>query len=194
MKQQHFFAMISRMKYINRWGLMNNTNYENLCEHSHQVAVLAHALVIIHNKRFQGNLNGERAALLGLYHDASEIITGDMPTPVKYFNTSIKQVYKDIEKHAENKLLSMLPEDLQPDYAAVLSYDEQDAPLWKFIKAADKLSALIKCMEELKLGNREFASAQESIQKALTDMHMPEVDLFMNEFLPSYSLTLDQQE
>lgn len=194
MDKNHFFAMTSRMKYINRWGLMNNTNYENISEHSQQVAILAHGLVVIHNKRFNGNLNQERAALLALFHDASEIITGDMPTPIKYFNPEINKAYKKIEKTAENKLLSMLPKDLQSEYESILSFTEKDKELWKFVKAGDKLSGLIKCIEELRFGNNEFSSAKESITKSLKEMNMPEVDMFMREFLPSYSLTLDEQD
>lgn len=193
MKIQHFFAMLSRMKYINRWGLMNNTKSENISEHSLQVGMLAHGLATIHNKRFGGSINSERAALLGIYHDCSEIITGDLPTPVKYFNPQIKDAYKKVEKVAQDKLLSMLPDDLKQEYASIVGYDEKDEDLHKYVKAADKLSALIKCIEELRLGNEEFTQAKNTITQALYDMHMPEVDIFMEEFLPSFSLTLDEQ-
>ncbi|MGN0559174.1 MAG: 5'-deoxynucleotidase [Acutalibacteraceae bacterium] len=193
MKTSHFFAMLSRMKYINRWGLMNNTTKENISEHSLQTAMIAHALVLIHNRRFGGDLNAERAMLLAVYHDTSEIITGDMPTPVKYFNPSIVSAYKAVEKTAQQKLLSMLPDDLQDDYRSVIIYDEKDKQLWKFVKAADKLSALIKCIEEIKMGNSEFTSAKKSIENAINNLNMPEAQVFMQEFIPSFSLTLDEQ-
>lgn len=193
MKTSHFFAMLSRMKYINRWGLMNNTTKENISEHSLQTAMIAHALVLIHNRRFGGDLNAERTMLLAVYHDTSEIITGDMPTPVKYYNPSIVSAYKEVEQVAQKKLLSMLPDDLQDDYRAVLIYDEKDKELWQFVKAADKLSALIKCIEEIKMGNGEFTSAKKSIEKAIDDMNLQEAQVFMQEFIPSFSLTLDEQ-
>ena len=185
--------MLSRMKYINRWGLMNNTTKENISEHSLQTAMIAHALVLIHNRRFGGDLNAERTMLLAVYHDTSEIITGDMPTPVKYYNPSIVSAYKEVEQVAQQKLLSMLPDDLQDDYRAVLTYDEKDKELWQFVKAADKLSALIKCIEEIKMGNGEFTSAKKSIEKAIDDMNLQEAQVFMQEFIPSFSLTLDEQ-
>lgn len=182
------------MKYINRWGLMNNTRNENISEHSLQVAMIAHGLVTIHNKRFGGELNGERAALLGIYHDASEIITGDMPTPVKYDNPEIIKAYKQVENVAQTKLVSMLPKDLQGEYTSILQYDEKDKELWKYVKAADKLSALIKCIEEMQIGNNEFSSARKTITKAIEELDMPEVEVFMQEFMPSFSLTLDEQK
>ncbi len=190
----HFFALMSRMKYINRWGLMNNTKNENICEHSLMVAMLSHALVTLSNKRFGTNLNAEHAALLGIYHDASEIITGDMPTPIKYFNPKISEAYKQVEKVAEEKLVSYLPEDLKPDFKPLLTICDEDKEYIPFVKAADKLSALIKCIEEEKLGNREFEKAQSSIRESLADMHLPYVDAFMEEFLPSFKLTLDEQD
>lgn len=190
----HFFAMMSRMKYINRWGLMNNTKTENICEHSLNVAMLSHALVVISNKRFNTNLNAEHAAVLGMYHDASEIITGDMPTPIKYYNPAISDAYKQVERVAEDKLVSMLPDDLQDDYKSLLTISEQDKDYIPFVKAADKLSALIKCIEEEKIGNREFSQARISITKTIEEMHLPYVDVFLAEFLPSYELTLDEQD
>ena len=190
----HFFAVISRMKYINRWGLMNNTKSENISEHSLMVAILSHALVEISNKRFGTTLNSEHAAMLGIYHDASEIITGDMPTPIKYFNPKIMKAYKQVERVAEEKLLSYLPQDLQESFASLLTISEEDKEYIPFIKAADKLSALIKCIEEEKLSNREFEKAQSTIMKSLTDMKLPYVDVFLTEFLPSFRLTLDEQD
>lgn len=194
-QQSHFYAMLSRMKYINRWGLMNNTRYENLSEHSLQVAMIAHCLVLIHNKRFGGNLNGERAALLAIYHDATEIITGDMPTPIKYFNPDIKNAYKDIEAQAANKLISMLPDDFKEEMEQIIGISgSDDEKLKLFVKAADKLSALIKCIEEIKMGNTEFEKAKESTKNALDKMNIPEVKVFEQEFLPSFYLTLDDQD
>lgn len=191
----HFYAMLSRMKYINRWGLMRNTQNESICEHSLEVAILAHALAVIHNRRFGGSVNPDRAATLAVFHDAPEIITGDLPTPVKYYNPSIQKAYKEVEKVAQNKLLSMLPEDFKQDYEALLFQEhEDDKILLKFVKAADKLSALIKCIEERKMGNAEFAKAEQTIRVSILDMNMPEVNYFITEFLPSYELTLDEQE
>ena len=191
----HFYAMLSRMKYINRWGLMRNTQQESICEHSLEVAVLAHALAILHNRRFHGHVNPERAATLANFHDAPEIITGDLPTPVKYYNPSIHRAYQEVEKVAQDKLLSMLPQDLQQDYTSLLFQEqEEDKQLLIFVKAADKLSALIKCVEERKMGNAEFAKAEQTIREAIYAMKIPEADCFMEEFLPSYELTLDEQE
>lgn len=189
-----FYAMLSRMKYINRWGLMRNTFTENIGEHSLEVAILAHALALIRNKKFGGRLNPERAALLGIYHDASEIMTGDLPTPVKYFNEELREAYRQVEELSALRLLSMLPEELQGEYAPVLFPKAEEGELWKIVKAADKLSALIKCMEEEKAGNREFSQAQAATQQALKEMAMPEVDYFMEQMLPAYQLTLDEQE
>lgn len=192
--KSHFFALMSRMKYINRWGLMNNTKTENICEHSLYVSMIAHALVIISNKRFSTDLNPERACVLSMYHDASEIITGDMPTPIKYFNPVISDAYKQIERVAEEKLVSYLPQDLQSEYSDLLTIGEKDEEYVPFIKAADKLSALIKCIEEEKIGNREFSQAKNSIETSLENMNLPYVDVFMEEFLPSFYLTLDEQD
>ena len=190
----HFFAMMSRMKYINRWGLMRNTVRENISEHSLEVSMIAHALAVIKNKRLGGNLNAERAALIGIYHDSSEILTGDLPTPVKYFNPEIKDAYKRVEAVAQEKLLNYLPDDLAEEYRGLFIPEENDTELRRVVKAADKLSALIKCIEEIKAGNREFVKAEEAQRLSIAGMGMPEADIFMNEFLPSYSLTLDEQD
>lgn len=190
----HFFAVMSRMKYINRWGLMNNTKTENISEHSLNVAMIAHALVVISNKRFNTNLNPEHAAMLGIYHDASEIITGDMPTPIKYFNPKISEVYKQIERVAEEKLVSYLPQDLRDEFVPLLTVSEEDSEYVPYLKAADKLSALIKCIEEEKIGNKEFSKAHIATETALENMNLPYVDVFLNEFLPSFYLTLDEQD
>ncbi len=190
----HFFAMLWRMKYITRWGLMNNTKSENISEHSLQVAMFAHLLVLLHNKETGENLNAERAAMLGLYHDTTEIITGDMPTPVKYYNPDIIASYKKVEKIAGEKLVSMLPEDLRGDYRdLILGENPDDKDLLVYVKAADKLSALVKCIEEIRMGNDEFRQAKESTEKSIHKMNVPEAERFMTEFLPSFSLTLDEQ-
>ena len=193
MKQSHFYAMLSRMKYINRWGLMNNTKYENISEHSQQVAVLAHCLVLIHNKRFGGSLDAERAALLAVFHDATEIITGDMPTPIKYANPEIRDIYKDVESRAADRLLSLLPDDFREDYAEILKPEgERDRALGVFVKAADRFSARIKCIEEMRMGNDEFRMAKQTIEQSIHDMKLPEAEVFFEEFLPSFSLALDE--
>lgn len=188
----HFFAMMSRMKYIERWALMRNSDKENISEHSMEVAMLAHALAVISNVRFGNNLNAERAALIGLYHDCTEIITGDMPTPIKYYNDDIKDAFKAVEERAAKQLLSMLPEDMQDYYNNLFFKQKEDAYLWKLEKAADKLSALIKCIEEEKAGNTEFSSAYKALEKSILDMQLKEVEVFMEEFLPAYRKTLDE--
>ena len=188
----YFYAFLSRMKYINRWALMRNTNEETLSQHSHEVAAVAYALCVIGNKRYGKNYNCERASLLGLYHDMPEILTGDMPTPVKYFNPEIKEAYKKVEKVAAEKLLDTLPEDLREDFDFLFNKKDEDRELWRIIKAADKISALIKCIEERKAGNMEFAKAEASTLDSVKAMNMPEADDFINEFLPGFELTLDQ--
>ena len=185
-----FFPMIARMRYINRWGLMRNTQTENIQEHSHMVAVLAHALAVIQNEKFGGQVDPGAVAVAALYHDASEILTGDMPTPIKYDNPAIRTAYKDVEAVAEGKLLRMLPPELQTAYAPVLT--EVDPEVEHLVKAADKLSAHIKCLEELKAGNAEFREAAAQTRKALEAFDLPEVRYFMDTFLPSFSLTLDE--
>lgn len=193
MSQSNFYAMLSRMKYINRWGLMNNTRYENISEHSQQVAVLAHCLVLIHNKRFGGNLNPERAALLAVFHDSTEIITGDMPTPVKYANRDIRNIYKDIEDKAADRLTSMLPDDFRSDYSNILKQSGAgDEELRVFVKAADRFSALIKCIDEMRMGNDEFRKAKETIEESIREMKLAEAEVFEREFLPAFSLPLDE--
>ena len=192
-----FFATVSRMKYIDRWALMRNAREENLSEHSLEVAMIAHALCIIGNKRYGKSLNAEKAALIGLYHDASEIITGDMPTPVKYRTSALRHAYKEVEGVAEDQLLRMLPEDLRDAFAGIFSSDEQDVEeqyLRRLVKAADKFSALIKCMEEKEAGNLEFRTAELSTRESIEKMsrELPEVRDFLIEFLPSYGNTLDE--
>lgn len=195
-KGSHFFATLSRMKYIERWALMRNAREETLSEHSLDVAVIAHALCVLANRRHGHHVDAERAALVGLYHDASEIITGDMPTPVKYGDEQILNAYKDVEIRAEQRLLDLLPEDLREDYEDLFfgGDDAEEIYMRKLVKAADKLSALIKCMEEEEAGNREFRTAKESIWAAVQRMaaDYPEVSDFADVFLPSYGKTLDQ--
>ncbi len=186
-----FFAMISRMKYIDRWALMRNTDRESLDSHSKEVAVIAHALAVIGNKRFGKGYNPDRAAVLGLYHDAHEIITGDMPTPVKYQNDDILVAFKAVEDSANEKLLNRLPEDLREEFNSLLTGENEDEDLLVLIKAADRLSALIKCIEERKAGNTEFKEAEKSTLKRIKKMNVPEADVFLNEFIPAYEQTLD---
>ncbi|MFV0344050.1 MAG: 5'-deoxynucleotidase [Anaerocolumna sp.] len=190
--EKDFYAMLSRMKYIERWALMRNTQSENIAEHSLEVSMIAHALAVIHNKRLGGNINVERVALIALYHDSTEIITGDMPTPIKYFNKDIQNAFKEVENLAANQLLSMLPNDLRGSYESLFFPNKEDIYLWKLVKAADKLSALIKCIQEENTGNTEFTSAKKSITDAIIDMHMEEANIFMEEFLLSYYKTLDE--
>lgn len=188
--KSHFFAYLSRMRFIQRWALMRNTAPENVQEHSHQAAVLAHALAVIRREKFGGSIDPGLAAAAALYHDASEILTGDMPTPIKYGNSAIQNAYKEVEAVAERKLLTMLPQELQGAYAPVLT--EVDPEVERLVKAADKLSAYIKCVEELKAGNAEFREAAAQTRKALEGFGLPEVEYFLETFLESFSLTLDE--
>ncbi len=189
--QSHFFSMISRMQYIGRWGLMRNTVQENIQQHSHMVAVLAHALAVIQNQHFGGQIDEGQVAVVALYHDASEILTGDMPTPIKYYSPEIKEAYKQVEAVAEGKLIAMLPAELQPQFAPIISNPDED--IHRIVKAADKLSAYIKCVEEVAAGNAEFKVAKEQTYAALLDSKLPALDYFMAHFLDSFSLTLDEQ-
>ena len=192
----NFFAILSRMKYIERWALMRNARTETLSEHTLDVAMIAHALCVIGNVRFGRALDADRAALIGLYHDASEIITGDMPTPVKYYNRDIRDAYKEVEHVAERRLLEQLPEDLRPAYSEIFEGTKsgEDRYMRRLVKAADKLSALIKCMEETGAGNGEFKTAQISVQRSVEELaeELPEVKVFLTEFLPPYGNTLDE--
>lgn len=192
-KISSFFSMISRMKYIDRWALMRNTYSENLSEHSLETAIIAHALAVIRNKRFGGTVNAERAALLALYHDVPEVITGDMPTPVKYFSDDIHNAYSEVECAAERRLLEMLPDDLIEEYHSLITHENEDEELLRIVKCADKLSALIKCIEEEKACNKEFSSARISIERAIREMNLSEGIEFLEIFIPSFELTLDEQ-
>lgn len=187
-----FYAYLSRMKYISRWSLMHNSSNETLSEHTLQVAILTHALCVIAHRRFGRQVDTAKAVLCALYHDAPEIITGDLPTPVKYYNPAIRDAYREIEQTAAEKLLSMLPQDLEDEYRA--SFFCEDREVLDLVKAADKLGALIKCLEEERMGNREFVRAREATERALREMDLPEVEVFMKEFLPAYTLTLDELE
>lgn len=186
----HFFSMIARMRYINRWGLMRNTDPENIQEHSHMVAVLAHALAVIQNRYYGPLVDPGTVAVAALYHDASEILTGDMPTPIKYDNPDIQTAYKQVEAVAEKKLLSMLPEDLRADFDAAVTIP--DPEVRALVKAADKLSAYLKCLEELKAGNTEFRKAKEQTYAALCQNPIPALGYFMEHFLAGFELTLDE--
>ena len=188
--KSHFFAYISRMRFIQRWALMRNTAPENVQEHSHQAAVLAHALAVIRNEKFGGHLDPGTVAAAALYHDASEILTGDMPTPIKYHDPAIRAAYKDVEAVASRKLLDLLPPELQNAYRPILL--EEDGEIRQVVKAADKLSAYIKCVEELKAGNNEFREAAAQTRRALESYDMPEVRYFLETFMDSFSLTLDE--
>ncbi len=187
----HFFAYLSRMRHIKRWGLMKNVSVEDIEQHSFQVAMIAHGLAVIGNKRFNKNYDANKICTLGMFHEVSEVITGDLATPIKYFNPEINTAYKKIEAVATKKLLYMLPEDMQDVYEPLLDRDEKSEE-WKLVKAADKISAYIKCMEEIKAGNKEFVKATDTIKKAIDDMNIEEVKCFMEEFMPSFSLTLDE--
>ncbi len=191
--QYDFFAYIGRMKYIFRWGLMRNTDSENIQEHSLQVAILAHALAVIHNQLCGSEeLSPDRACVYAVFHDAGEIITGDLPTPVKYYNPVIRENYQAIEAVAKEKLLSMLPAELDAVYRRILFYEQEDAQYYPIVKAADKLSAYIKCAEEVKAGNREFVKAMESTLEALRTSELPEVAYFMRHYMEAYNKTLDE--
>lgn len=187
-----FFAMMARMKYIERWALMRNSWKENISEHSLEVAMLSHALAILAKEKCGRDVDEKKVALMGLYHDANEVVTGDLPTPVKYYDEDIKEAYKKVERIASVTMLNKLPSYMKKYYEPLFLPESADDYEWKLVKAADKLSALIKCREERRAGNEEFRSACETTEKFLKDMQMEEVELFMKEFLPAYELTLDE--
>ncbi|WP_166264564.1 5'-deoxynucleotidase [Providencia sp. M-27] len=188
----YFFAHLARMKLIHRWPLMRNVRTENVSEHSLQVAMVAHALAIIKNRRFGGQVNAERIAMLAMYHDASEVITGDLPTPIKYHNQQIAHEYKKIEKFAQQKLLEMLPEELQDDFRELIIEDLQTAEEHSLVKQADSLCAYLKCLEELSAGNSEFKLAKKRLEKILEERKSPEMNYFMEKFVPGFKLSLDE--
>ncbi len=185
----HFYSMISRMKHIKRWGLMRNTQNENLSEHSLEVAFIAHALCVIKNKRLGGCVDANRAAVVAMFHDTTEILTGDLPTPIKYYSDEIRTAYKQIEEIAGKQLTALLPCDMRDEFLPIYECDDQE--INKIVKAADKISALIKCVSELSVGNREFSSAEKATRKAIKAMKLKEADIFIDEFLPSFSLPID---
>lgn len=187
-----FFAMMARMRYIERWALMRNSTKENISEHSLEVAMLAHGLAIIANEKCGQALDCNEVALMGIYHDANEIITGDMPTPVKYFDEDIMEAYKRVENVASHTLVEKLPDYMKKYYKPLFFQKEGKEYEWRLVKAADKLSALIKCIQELRSGNQEFQTALETTKQALGNMGMKEVEIFMEEFLPAYDQTLDE--
>jgi 5'-deoxynucleotidase len=188
----HLFAYLSRMKFIKRWGLMHTTYPENIQEHTVRVAMIAHALAVIRNRLFDGRVDAERVAVLALYHDAGEVLTGDLPAPVKYFDAQIRAAYRAIEAAAHDKLLAMVPEPLRPDYRPLFRPDEREAEHWQLVKAADKLCAYVKCLEEVAAGNGEFVQAEKTLRATVEAIPHPEVAYFLTTFAPSFRLTLDE--
>lgn len=188
-----FYAYMDRMKYIKRWQLMRSTREENIMEHSQSVTLLSHALAVIHNEIFGGQADVLKTVLYATYHETSEVMTGDLPTPIKYYNRSIHGAYKDLEKAACEKMTGMLPEKMRESIAPYVLADEESVE-YKLVKAADRLSAYIKCLEELRSGNGEFSKAKKSIEEDLRGRKMPEVDYFFEHFIPSFGLTLDELE
>lgn len=186
-----FFAFLNRMKYIKRWSLMRSVREENIMEHSQQVAVIAHALALINNKIMGGKVDVNKVVLLAQYHEVGEVITGDLPTPIKYFNPEIKSAYKDLEKNACEKILGMLPKELESEYREYVIPNEQSEE-YKLVKCADRLSAYLKCVEEVKAGNTEFKKAKNTIGAELKKLNSLEVDYYLKEFAPAYELTLDE--
>ena len=191
MRKNGFFAMMTRMRNITRWGLMRNNITENLTEHSYDTAVTAHALAVIGKEKFGKDIDPGQIAAVALFHDASEIITGDLPTPVKYNNPAIQTAYKSIEQAAADSLLQMLPGELRPSYKVLFDFETDDPQLYRYVKAADKISAYIKCVEELRGGNDEFRRAAVQTREAIAKMAMPEADYYMEQFAPAFSLSLD---
>jgi 5'-deoxynucleotidase len=188
----HFFSYMAKMKHIKRWGLMRNTREENIQEHSLQAAMIAHALAVIKNKLFKGNVDAERVMAVAVFHEAGEVITGDLATPIKYFTPEIKTAYKQIERVAEEKLLVMLPPEIKGEYESLILGREDDKEIYAIVKAADKICAYLKCVEEMSAGNKEFEKAQKTIRTAIKKLDMPEVKYFMDTFVPSFELTLDE--
>ena len=186
-----FYAYLDRMKYIKRWQLMRSEREENIMEHSQSVSLLAHALAVIRNKLFGGSIDVGKTVLLALYHETGEVMTGDLPTPIKYYNRELQNAYKSLEKTACEKMISMLPDEIKEEISPYVLADEQSEE-YKIVKAADRLSAYIKCLEELRSGNGEFSKAKKSIEEDLRARNLPEVEYFFEKFIPSFSLTLDE--
>lgn len=185
-----FFAFLNRMKYINRWGLMHSAMNENIMEHSQQVAVVAHALATISNVYFDGKLDANSIAVKALFHETSEVLTGDLPTPIKYFNPEIRDAYKKLEKYSNDMLLKHLPSELSAEYAKIVSDD--DSVEHQFVKYADKICAYVKCLDEAKMSNSEFAKAEKTILEEIRAYNSREVDFFLDNFIEAYKLTLDE--
>ncbi len=189
----HFFAYMSRMKYIKRWGLMRNGREENIQEHSLQTAMIAHCLALIHNRVLKlEEVDAEHIMAIAMYHETSEVLTGDLATPIKYFNPKIKDAYKEIEHIANEKLLQMIPDELRPEYEKLISRYSQEE--YVLVKAADKICAWLKCLEEIKSGNAEFREAGSSIEREIHQMRLPEVEYFLENFGKSFELSLDELE
>ena len=186
-----FFAFLGRMKFIKRWSLMRSVREENIMEHSQEVAVIAHALALINNKIFNGNIDEKKAVLYAQYHEVGEVITGDLPTPIKYFNPEIKTAYKSLEQKACERILDMLPDNLKEEYKKYVLPDVNSEE-YKLVKAADRLSAYLKCVEEIKAGNSEFKKAKSSILGELKSLKRADVDYYLKAFAPAYELTLDE--
>ncbi len=192
MEHSHFFANMSRLKLIFRWPLMRTITPENVQEHSHQVATVAHMLAIIKNKKFGGQLNPDHVAVVALYHDASEVLTGDLPSPIKYHNDEIANAYKKIENSAEQQLIQMLPEEFKDEFAELIDHHKIDPEVARVVKAADVICGYIKTLEEISAGNHEFEKAKKNIEKTMEKYRSKELDYFINVFLPSFSLSLDE--
>ncbi len=187
-----FFAYLNRMKYINRWGLMHSNMTENIMEHSQQVAVIAHALATISNVYFGGKLDANSIAVKALFHETSEVLTGDLPTPIKYFNPEIRDAYKKLERYSNERLLTHLPKELADEYSVIIN--DTDSVEHRFVKYADKLCAYIKCLDEVKMSNSEFSKAEKTILDEIRAYNSPEVDYFVDNFIAAYKLTLDELE
>ena len=188
----HFFAYLSKMRWIYRWGMKRNAIQENIMEHSYEVSVIAHALGIISNRLYDNDIDANALAISALYHDCSEVLTGDLPSPIKYHNKKIRDAYKEVEYTAEREMLSTLPVELQEDYRNHLLHENIPSEFVKLIKAADIIASLIKCKAEINAGNSEFKQAVQDTGERLTQMAMPEIDYFLENFLPSFDLTLDE--
>ena len=193
-KSKCFFSFISRMRYIQRWGLFNNQEKEDLADHSFEVATIAHMLCLIKNKKFGGNVNAEKVALMGLYHDDSELITGDMPSPIKYYGDEMKPLYDKVEDIAVDEMLLLIPEEFREDYKKLLKHHSEDKELWAIVKEADILSAIIKCLREKRMKNPDFDKACDSLVAKALSLNSPEMDYFLKNFMPSFGLNIEEEK